>query len=68
MERWCVPKAYWVTHTVMFSRTKDRGSLVKVRHIIEPGIRCGLGNTVRKQNYLKKKKTKRLYESRLIRS
>lgn len=36
VESMWVPKAYWVTCTVMLSRTKDRGSLVKVRPMIQP--------------------------------
>lgn len=43
VERRTVPKAYWVTHTVVLSRTKDRGCEGQTQS-------CGLGNTGRKQN------------------
>lgn len=67
MERLCVPKANWVTHTVVFSRTKDRGSLVKVGRIIESRNKMWLGKYWEKTEF-KKKIKKKLYENRLVRS
>lgn len=54
MERLCVPKANWVTHTVVFSRTKDRGSLVKVGRIIESRNKMWLGKYWEKTEFKKK--------------
>lgn len=62
-----MPKPYWVTYPVMFSRTKDRGSLVKVRHTIQPTKKMWLRQCWKKREKKKKGKKKRQDENRLVR-